>query len=47
MSLAEQAYQAILDEISGALAPGTDLVQEQLAERLGVSRDPSSRRWRC
>ena len=41
ISLAEQAYQAILDEIcQGALAPGTHLVQEQLAERLGVSRQP-------
>jgi DNA-binding GntR family transcriptional regulator len=37
-SRAEQAFQAILDEIcQGALAPG---VQEQLAERLGVSRQP-------
>ena len=41
ISLAEQAYRAILDEIcQGALAPGTHLVQEQLAERLGVSRQP-------
>ena len=41
LSRAEQAYRAILDEISeGALAPGTHLVQEQLAERLGVSRQP-------
>jgi DNA-binding GntR family transcriptional regulator len=32
---------AILDEIfQGALAPGTHLVQDQLAERLGVSRQP-------
>jgi len=39
--LAEQVYQAILDEIcDGALAPGEHLVQEQLAERLGVSRQP-------
>ena len=36
-----QAYRAILDEIcEGALAPGTHLVQEQLAGRLGVSRQP-------
>ena len=41
ISRAEQAYRAILDEIcEGALAPGTHLVQEQLAERLGVSRQP-------
>ena len=41
ISRAEQVYRAILDEISeGALAPGTHLVQEQLAERLGVSRQP-------
>jgi DNA-binding GntR family transcriptional regulator len=41
ISRAEQAYKAILDEIcQGALAPGTHLVQEQLAERLGVSRQP-------
>ncbi|HEY5718988.1 MAG TPA: GntR family transcriptional regulator [Gammaproteobacteria bacterium] len=40
-SRAEQAYQAILDQIcDGALAPGTHLVQEQLAARLGVSRQP-------
>jgi DNA-binding GntR family transcriptional regulator len=33
--------RAILDEIcEGALAPGTHLVQEQLAERLGVSHQP-------
>jgi len=39
--LAEQVYQALLDEIcDGALLPGTHLVQEQLAERLGVSRQP-------
>ena len=41
ISRAEQAYRAILDEIcAGALAPGTHLVQAQLAERLGVSRQP-------
>jgi len=40
-ALAEQVYQAILDEIcSGRLTPGTHLKQEQLAERLGVSRQP-------
>jgi DNA-binding GntR family transcriptional regulator len=40
-ALAEQVYQAILDEIcSGRFAPGTHLVQEQLAEKLGVSRQP-------
>lgn len=37
----ELVYQAIVDEISdGALPPGTHLVQEQLAARLGVSRQP-------
>jgi DNA-binding GntR family transcriptional regulator len=40
-ALAEQVYQAIFDEIcSGKLAPGTHLKQEELAERLGVSRQP-------
>lgn len=39
--LAEQVYRAVLDEIcDGALAPGAPLVQEQLAERFGVSRQP-------
>lgn len=39
--LTEQVYHAILDEIcDGALPPGAHLVQEQLAERLGVSRQP-------
>ena len=38
---AELVYQAIADEISaGALPAGTHLVQEQLAARLGVSRQP-------
>ncbi|MCA0302837.1 MAG: GntR family transcriptional regulator [Proteobacteria bacterium] len=38
---ADQAYQALLDEIcDGVLAPGTHLVQEELAARLGVSRQP-------
>ncbi len=40
-SLVEQAYDAIIDEIAdGALAPSTHLVQEVLAERYGVSRQP-------
>jgi len=40
-ALAEQVYEAILNEIcSGRLTPGTHLKQEQLAERLGVSRQP-------
>lgn len=40
-SRAEQAYHAILDEIcEGGLAPGTHLVQEELAAKLGVSRQP-------
>ncbi len=40
-SLTEQVYDAIVDEISdGRLAPGMHLVQEQLARRLGVSRQP-------
>jgi DNA-binding GntR family transcriptional regulator len=39
--LVEQAYEAVLDEIcDGALPPGARLVQEQLAARLGVSRQP-------
>lgn len=39
--LTEQVYQAILDEIcDGVLPPGAHLVQEQLAERFGVSRQP-------
>ncbi|MFO1081638.1 MAG: GntR family transcriptional regulator [Reyranellaceae bacterium] len=38
---AEQAYQTLLDEIcAGALAAGTHLVQEELAAKLGVSRQP-------
>ncbi len=38
---AEQVYQAILDAVSdGSFAPGTHLVQEELAARLGVSRQP-------
>lgn len=40
-SLAEQVYDAISDEIcEGALPAGAHLKQEQLAERLGVSRQP-------
>lgn len=40
-SLTEQVYDAIVDEIcGGALPAGAHLVQEQLAERLGVSRQP-------
>ncbi len=40
-SRTEQVYRAILDEIcDGTLAPGTHLVQEELAARLGVSRQP-------
>ncbi len=40
-SLTEQVYDAIADEIcDGALSAGAHLVQEQLAERLGVSRQP-------
>ena len=40
-NLADQVYDALLDEIcGGALPAGSHLVQEQLAERLGVSRQP-------
>ena len=40
-SLVEQAYEAILGEIAvGTLAPSTHLVQETLAARYGVSRQP-------
>lgn len=40
-SLAEQVYDAIVDDIcDGALPPATHLRQEELAERLGVSRQP-------
>ncbi len=40
-SLADQVYEVIVDEIcEGALPAGSHLVQEQLAERLGVSRQP-------
>jgi DNA-binding GntR family transcriptional regulator len=38
---AEQVYQAIVDAVSdGSFAPGAHLVQEELAARLGVSRQP-------
>lgn len=41
LSLAERAYQVVLDEIcEGTLGPGSHLVQEQIAKRLGVSRQP-------
>ncbi|MEK0085818.1 GntR family transcriptional regulator [Benzoatithermus flavus] len=40
-SLVGQAYEAILDEIcEGAIPANTHLVQEALAARLGVSRQP-------
>ncbi len=40
-SLVEQAYEALLGEIAdGTLAPNMHLVQELLAERYGVSRQP-------
>lgn len=40
-SLVEQAYEAILDEIcDGELSANTHLVQEAIAARLGVSRQP-------
>jgi DNA-binding GntR family transcriptional regulator len=40
-SLAQQVYDAIVDEIcDGSLPAGAHLVQEQLAARLGVSRQP-------
>ncbi|MFN0264850.1 GntR family transcriptional regulator [Tepidamorphus sp. 3E244] len=40
-SLGDRVYTALLDQIcSGALPAGTHLVQEQLAARLGVSRQP-------
>lgn len=39
--LTQQVYDAIVDEIcSGALRPGSHLVQEQLAAQFGVSRQP-------
>lgn len=40
-NLADQVYDALVDEIcAGALPAGAHLVQEQLAERLNVSRQP-------
>lgn len=40
-TLVEQVHAAILQEISdGKLAPGTRIIQEQLAQTLGVSRQP-------
>ena len=39
--LVDQVYQALLDAISdGSLAPGARVTQEDLAERLAVSRQP-------
>lgn len=39
--LVDQVYRLLLDAIStGALAPGARLTQEDMAERLGVSRQP-------
>lgn len=39
--LTEQVYQRLLDEMSeGRLAPGEHLVQEDIAGKLGVSRQP-------
>ena len=40
-NLVEQVTQAVLDEITaGHLAPGERVIQEQLAQALGVSRQP-------
>ena len=40
-SLVEQVHAAILSEIaSGQLPPGSRIIQEQLAQELGVSRQP-------
>ena len=40
-ALADQVYEALVDDIcSGRLAAGTHLKQEQLADQLGVSRQP-------
>ena len=39
--LVDQVYRALLDAISdGSLAPGARITQEDLAERLAVSRQP-------
>jgi DNA-binding GntR family transcriptional regulator len=41
VSLADQVYEALVDEIcNGSLPAGAHLVQEELAERLAVSRQP-------
>ena len=40
-NLVDQVYERVLDEIcTGRLAPGTQIVQEQVAEQLNVSRQP-------
>ena len=40
-NLVEQVHEAILQEISsGKLAPGSRIIQEQIATELGVSRQP-------
>jgi DNA-binding transcriptional MocR family regulator len=40
-SLVDQVYDAIVDDICGGrLEAGTHLVQERLAERFGISRQP-------
>lgn len=40
-NLVEQVHRALLDEISsGKLAPGERIIQEQIAQALGVSRQP-------
>src|SRR5689334_1620120 len=39
--LVEQVHEAILAEITeGKLAPGERIIQEQIAQKLGVSRQP-------
>lgn len=41
LSLVEQVHQAILSEIAGGrMLPGTRIIQEQIAQELGVSRQP-------
>ena len=40
-SLVEQVHQAVLSDIaSGQLRPGERIIQEQLAQQLGISRQP-------
>ena len=40
-NLVEQVRDALLDEIaSGQLQPGERIIQEQIAQALGVSRQP-------